>query len=63
MYTDVEALLMIQNRRDMNFAAGEINKANAEIRRLRALLAQSQADLEAERGRRRHAESRLARTN
>ena len=63
MFTDTEAMLMIQARRDNDFAAREMNKANAELRRLRALLAQSQADLEAERGRRRHAESRLARMN
>ena len=44
--TDGEAILMIQNRQDRNFASRQIKLANGEIRRLRSLLAHAQAELE-----------------
>lgn len=59
MYTDAEVLLVMQNSQDRSFAAREINKANAEIRRLRSLLADAQADLADERRARVFAEYQL----
>jgi hypothetical protein len=59
MFTDSEVLLVMQNSQDRNFAAREINKANAEIRRLRSLLADAQADLADERAARLLAEYQL----
>lgn len=46
MFTDGEAILMIQGNKDRSFYTREMNKANAEIRRLRSLLAHTQAELE-----------------
>lgn len=46
MFTDGEALLMMQNSEDRSFAARQINLANAELRRLRSLLAHTQAELD-----------------
>ncbi len=46
MFTDGEAILMMQGNQDRNYYAREITKANAEIRRLRSLLAHTQAELE-----------------
>jgi len=52
-------MLLLQNRQDRSFAAREINKANTEIRRLRALLRDAQADLAEERAARLLAEYQL----
>lgn len=46
MFTDGEAVLMIHNRQDRAYATQQINLANAEIRRLRSLLAHANAELE-----------------
>ena len=59
MFTDSEVLLVMQNGQDRAFAAREITKANAEIRRLRSLLADAQADLADERAARLLAEYQL----
>lgn len=59
--TDTEAYLLLQSDRDRNSYAREMTKANAEISRLRGLLAQSQADLKAERTARVYAEYQLNR--
>ena len=44
--TDTECMLMMQSQQDRRYAAQQINIANAEIRRLRALLREAQAELE-----------------
>lgn len=44
--SDTECMLMMQNSQDRSFAAREITKANAEIRRLAGLLRDARADLE-----------------
>ncbi|GLQ53613.1 hypothetical protein [Devosia nitrariae] len=59
--SDLEAGLMMANNRNMAYATQQINLANAEIRRLRAELAQARADLDTERGRRQAAEYKLRR--
>lgn len=59
MFTDSEVLLVMQNSQDRKFAAREITKANNEIRRLRSLLADAQADLADERAARLLAEYNL----
>lgn len=46
MFTDTEVMLAMQNGQDRRYAAQQINLANAEIRRLRSLLAHAQAELE-----------------
>lgn len=57
--TDTEAMLMMQSGQDRRYAAQQITLANNEIRRLRSLLAQSQAELADERKARIFAEYQL----
>jgi hypothetical protein len=56
MFSDAEVLLVMQNSEDRAFAAGQINVANREIRRLRAELAAVTAELKTEKARRHAAE-------
>ena len=57
--TDTECMLMMQSNADRRYAAGQINIANGEIRRLRSLLAHAQAELADERAARLLAEYNL----
>lgn len=59
MFTDTEAMLLSNNRADRAQAIRTINECNAEIRRLRAELAQARAALENERAARLFAEYEL----
>jgi hypothetical protein len=43
--TDGEVMLMMNNDRDRRYASQQIHLANAEIRRLRSLLADAMAEL------------------
>nr|WP_295884180.1 hypothetical protein [uncultured Devosia sp.] len=57
--SDTECMLMMQNGQDRRYASQQITLANNEIRRLRSLLAQSQAELADERKARIFAEYQL----
>lgn len=66
--TDGEAMLMMQRAEDRAYAAGQINIANAHIRRVNTALAQARRELEEvraelarEKAKRHAAEARLRR--
>lgn len=46
MFTDAEALLMMQNAEDRNFARAQILKGNACIKALQGALADAYAEIE-----------------